>query len=116
MTNEAFSHRIKPVQTTKDPQSLHDLLGSSPLKSILKKAQQLQQIGTIFEQILPPHLHEFCTVLNVKHLQLIVGVSSAAAMTECRFMEPELLKQLKQHEPFQIIRGIQFRSHQEATV
>ena len=109
MMNKAFSHRIKPVQTTKDPQSIHDLLGSSTLKSILKKARQLQQIGVIFEQVLPSHLRDFCTVMNLKHLQVVMGVSSAAALTECRFMEPELLKLLRQHESFRIIRGIQFR-------
>ena len=109
MTNEVFSHTIKPMQTTKDPQSINELLGRGSFREILKKAQHLNQLGKVFAQLLPDHLTGFCTVITVKHLQLIVGVSSAAALTECRFLESNLLKQLKQHAPYQIIRAIKFK-------
>jgi hypothetical protein len=109
MINKAFSHRNSLMQTIKDPQSVHTLLEAGGLKAIVQKALQLNQISTLFDQMLPENLKNCCTVVNIKHLQLIVTVPSAAMLTECRFLEPDLLQQLKQHPALHMIRAIKFK-------
>ena len=107
----AFSHRIKPMQNfnDSDPQSVQDLLNNQTLRSIINKAQQLNALNHLLPELLPNNLSKHCQVMNLHHLQLIIMVNSATALTELRFLEPELLKAIRQRPGLQLIRAIKFK-------
>lgn len=73
-----------------DPIKINNLLGRSSLKSIMVKAHVIEKLNTCLNRTLPTKLYTHCQVLNFENNIVIIGVDSAAWLTNLRYEEHDL--------------------------
>ncbi len=116
LNDPAFSHRLMPMQTEKDPAPINTLLGESSFASIIQKARLLLKIEQILRSNLPENFATHCHVLTFKDNTLILQVDNSSLATRLRYQEDELIDLLKMQTELPAISRIQIRTRPAATL
>jgi len=93
-----------------DPKPLGDLLRSSPLQYLVKKAREIVSTDEAIHRLLPEGLAPHCRTINVtpNHI-IVIHVDSAIWATRLRYLVPDLLDQLHENSSFSHISDIHCR-------
>lgn len=95
-----------------DPIPVQKVLNAqNTLKSLLNKANTLRTIEQQLQKLLPKEISAHCQVMNLTNNTLVLGVDSAAWATTLRFIEKELLNQLRLLDVLKNLKGIKYRIH-----
>ncbi len=78
----------------KDPKPIQELMRSSTLEAIVKKAHILDKIDRSVSHFLNREMGQDCYVLNLKGDCLILASSNGTIATRIRYQEKELLRAL----------------------
>jgi hypothetical protein len=87
------------VSTMKDKTTQQILAGEmqTQLASILAKARQLRVLTQQLRALLPAEIAANCQVANIQQGCLVISASSAAWLTQLRFLHYTLLRQFQTH-------------------
>ena len=95
--------------TKPDPKKLDDVLNSSSLISILKKAQMIEAFNTAFTRYLPTKLIMHCQIMNIENSILVIGADDAAWLTRLRYEEQNIINYFQNEPNLPHILGIKYK-------
>lgn len=78
------------------------------LAGLLQQLVYLQTLAPLLTKTLPETLASHCQLANYRQGRLIIAVSNQAIATRLRFILPDLRQQLRKHQAFAGLVGIDF--------
>ena len=105
-----FSHRNDDLQTNhRDPQQVGDILGKTSLKSLLAKANLINDFNRCLNRTLSARHLTHCKAINYDNSILVIGIDSAAWATQLRFEEADLLKAFQADPDLPNVLGVKYK-------
>lgn len=90
-----------------DPHPIEKVLQDDTLlKTLCKKAKQIQCANSILAQFLPMALHQHCSVANFQNAALVLHTDNAAWATQLRYQQASLTKAFQQNSQFTHIQTV----------
>ena len=88
---------------------LKHLLSDTTSTALVQYARQLQALTRLLNQCLSGELADHVLVANLHNETLVLQADSAAWATKLRYLAPQLLRCLQQHEPLASVQRLEFR-------
>lgn len=92
-----------------DPLPVSRCFDKGILHHLIQQTQLITTANALLKKLLPASLCDHCQVLNIQKNLLIVETDHATWNTRLRYLTPELLDTLKQHEEFKNLSSIHCR-------
>ena len=91
-----------------DPIAIKDLMHRSSFSAIVQKAQKLLKIDQLLPTLFPEGFAKHCRVMNLRDGLLVIEVNNSAIATRLRYLENQLINQVRQLPELQSISRIHF--------